>query len=217
MPRVVSSSRAALALIAGAALAQAAHGAPPKLDVPAGRYELDRNHASLTIRVMHMGLSNYTARFTRLGGFIELDPARIERSKVTATVDPASIETDYPGETDFDGELASKPEYLDAKRHPQARFVSRSIRVRDDGTLDVTGDLTLRGVSRPLTLNVKINGAKQHPFRRLPVIGISARGSMQRSQWGVSGSLPTIAGDLVSLEIEAEFMRATGNQPARGP
>lgn len=198
---------AAFALIAGACLTGGAAAQTAKLDIAAGRYALDKNHASLTFRVMHNGLSNYTARFTRFDATIDLDPVRLENSKVSATVDPTSVETDYPGEADFDREIATKPEFLDAGKHPAAKFVSRSVRASQDGTLDVVGDLTLRGATHPVTLNVKINGAKPHPFKKVPVLGISARGRLQRSQWGVIGFLPDIVADSVGIEIEAEFIR----------
>jgi polyisoprenoid-binding protein YceI len=200
-PIPFGSALALCALCAAAgALAQA-----PRLDIPAGRYELDQNHASLVFRVMHNGLSNYTARFTRFDATIELDPARLERSKVSATVDPTSVETDYPGKADFDSELANDPDFLDAKNHPKMQFASRSVRVREDGMLEVTGDLTMHGATRPVVLNVRINGAKLHPLKKIPVFGISARGQLQRSKWGVKGYLPTIAADSVGIEIEAEF------------
>jgi polyisoprenoid-binding protein YceI len=197
--RRLSASLTFLAVTAGVGAAQ--------LDAPAGRYTLDKNHASLVFRVMHQGLSNYTARFTRFDAVIELDPERLERSKVTATIDPRSVETDYPGKADFDTELATKPEFLDANRHPKMQFVSRSVKSRENGTLDVTGDLSMHGATHPVTLNVRINGAKPHPLKKIPMLGISARGQLQRSKWGVDGFLPTVVADAVTIEIEAEFER----------
>jgi polyisoprenoid-binding protein YceI len=201
------SFRSAVA-VCGLCAAAGAFAQAPRLDIPACRYELDENHASLVFRVMHSGLSNYTARFTRFDATIELDPARLERSKVSATVDPTSVETDYPGKADFDSELANDKDFLDAKNHPKMQFASQSVRVRQDGMLEVTGALTMHGATQPVTLNVRINGAKLHPLKKIPVFGISARGELQRSKWGVRGYLPTIAADTVSIEIEAEFEQA---------
>ena len=65
-------------------------------EVPAGSYKLDREHASLIFRVNHLGFSNYTARFKRFDAKLEFDPRNLAASKVTATVDPDSLETDYP-------------------------------------------------------------------------------------------------------------------------
>lgn len=181
----------------------AATAAP--LDAPAGRYVLDRNHASLVFKVMHRGLSWYTARFTRFDVEADIDPAQLESTTVTATIDPRSIETDYPGEADFDTELATKPEYLDAENHPQMKFVSTSVRDRGDGTLEMTGDFTMHGVTQPVTLDVRINGAKPNLFSGVPTIGVSARGELVRSRWNVTGSLPETASDQVLFEIEAEL------------
>jgi polyisoprenoid-binding protein YceI len=203
-----SCSLARILALAGACLAGSAGSAEvPKLDTPPGRYTLDKNHASLVFRIMHQGLSNYTARFTRFDAAIELDPARIENSKVTATIDPHSVETDYPGPAEFDKEIATKPEFLDGNKHPRMQFVSRSIRAREDGTLEVTGDFSMHGATHPVMLNVKLNGARPHAMTKVPTLGISARGNLKRSEWGVTGYLPFIAADAVAIEIEAEFKR----------
>lgn len=203
-----------LALALSALCVAASAGArAPTLDVPAGTYTLDPNHSSLTFRVMHHGLARYTARFTDFDATVELDPARLERSKVTAAADVLSIETDYEGEADFDQELATGEEWFDGKRHPQMRFDSEKVRLRKDGTLDVTGNLSLRGASHPVTLNVKINGSKIHPLKKVPMFGISARGELQRSTWGMKAMLPTIVADAVTIELEAEFEQREKQDP----
>ena len=186
-------------------VAASAGAQPARLDIPAGRYTLDPNHSSLTFRVMHQGLARYTARFTDFDATVELDPAQLERSKVTATVDVKSIETDYEGKADFDTQLATEQEWFDGTAHPQMRFVSQKVQLRKDGTLDVLGNLTLRGASHPVTLNVRINGAKVHPLKKIPMFGVSARGELQRSTWGMKAMLPTTVADEVTVELEGEF------------
>jgi polyisoprenoid-binding protein YceI len=209
MPRTTTVTLALSAIC----VAMSAGAKAPRLDIPAGTYTLDPNHSSLTFRVMHHGLARYTARFTDFDATVELDPARLERSKVTATVDVKSIETDYEGEADFDQELATGQEWFDGKTHPQMRFDSQKVRLRKDGTLDVTGSLSLRGASHPVTLNVKINGSKVHPLKKIPMFGISARAELQRSTWGMKAMLPTVVADEVTIELEAEFEQ----QEKQGP
>jgi polyisoprenoid-binding protein YceI len=205
-PRTRRSAAAGLLLLAATATS-AAGASDSKLDIPAGRYQLDKNHASLTFRVLHMGLSHYTARFTRFDATVDLDPNDLAASRVEATIHPASVETDYPGEKDFDREIASgDPGFLEAAKFPRMRFVSKRVEPTGERTLRVTGDLTMKGVTRPVSLDVEIVGAKLHPFRKQPAFGIAARGALDRSQWGVSGYLPDIVADRVQLEIHAELI-----------
>lgn len=207
IPLALSLAASAL-LLAGApaaALAQAAAAEAAALSIPAGRYVLDRKHASLLFSVRHLGLSDYTARFTRFDATVDLDPQNLAASRVEATIDPLSIETDYPGETDFDGELARQPEYLDGSKHPEIRFVSRQVQASGPDALEVTGDLTLKGVTRPVTLQVSIIGAKPHPFTKTPALGIAARGAFERSGFGMTSLLPDIVSDRVELRVNAEF------------
>ncbi len=202
-------ARLALALLMAAApaLPAAAQLAPPRaVEAPSGSYTLDLGHSSITFRVSHLGLSNYTMRFARFESTVEYDAADPTRSKLTVVIDPKSVRTDYPfpEREDFDKKLATDPEYLNADAFPQIRFVSRAITRTGPNTGRITGDLTLRGVTRPVTLEARWNGAIEHPFRRVPVFGVSATGSFKRSDFGMTTLIPLV-GDEVQLVIEAEY------------
>ena len=175
----------------------------------AGRYASEITHSSVTFRIRHMGLANYTARFTKMEALLDFDPARPERSKLTATVDTGSVETDYQNrDKDWNAELRRDSKFFNAGVFPQARFVSTAVRRTGPRTAAITGNLTFLGVTRPLTLNATYNGSiAAHPFAKVPALGFSARGTMKRSQWGLIYGLGKDLVDEVELIIEAEFLR----------
>ena len=118
---------------------------PP--DVPAGEYKMDRAHSTLIFRLSHMGFSKYTARFRRFDAKLQFDPRNLTATQLTATVDPRSIETDYPDpKYDFNAELAGE-QFLNAAKFPEIAF--RTTRVEDLGNqaLRVHGELTMHGVT----------------------------------------------------------------------
>lgn len=175
--------------------------------MPAGVYTIEPSHASVTWKVNHLGLSNYTARFTGINAAITLDPAKPENSSVTATIDPMSIRTDYPdaAKKDFDKELATSEQWFNAGKFPEIKFVSNKIEITGEKTGKIHGDLTLLGVTKPVVLDTVFNGAyAKQPFADLPGIGFSAKTTIKRSDWGLSTYVPNI-GDDVEVWIEAEF------------
>ena len=155
---------------------------------PPGEYKLDNTHASVTFRVNHLGLSRYTARFTDIAGKLNFDPANPAAMSVEATVDPNSLETDFPlDEPDFDAELTG-PQWLDAGRFPTITFKSTKVEPTGANTAKVTGDFTLHGVTRPLTLDVTFNGgyAAGGMDPSGARIGFSAKGEIKRSEFGIA-------------------------------
>lgn len=192
----------------------------PVNEASPGAYKLDENHASVTFRVNHLGMSRYTARFTDIEADLQFDPANPAAMSVSATIDPRSIETDFHGDKpDFDAELAG-PSWLDSAKFPQITFKSTKVDVTGPATANVTGDLTLHGVTRPVTLETTFNGGSKpsamDPGSR---IGFSAHGVLKRSEFGVSYGVPAPGsnfgvGDEVEVMIEAEFTQAAATPPA---
>jgi polyisoprenoid-binding protein YceI len=198
------------ATIAAAALALAvavpAFSQAAPIDVPAGEFVLENTHASITWQVKHLGLSWYTARFTKWDATINLDPKQPARSSISVTIDPRSVRTDFPfpEKEDFDKVIAEK--FLSAGEHPQITFVSTGLKATGAKTGKLNGNLTMMGVTKPVTLDVTLNGAMTHPFRKVPVIGFSATGSFKRSDFG-STVLQGPVGDEIRVNIEAEFLK----------
>jgi polyisoprenoid-binding protein YceI len=185
---------------------------------PAGTYDLDPTHASLTWKVNHFGLSNYTARFTGISGTLVFDPENLPASVLEVTVDPASVETDYPFDfkashpdspfDTFDQEISESDAYFNATAFPTITFKSTDITQTGPNTGTVTGDLTFRGVTKPVTLDVTYNGTASFPWAPdQPKIGFSATGSLKRSDFGMDIMVPSL-GDEVDLLIEVEFAKA---------
>ncbi len=213
MKRLILSC-AALALMT-APSAFAAHKAPaaPKpaaSALPAGDYTIDKPHASLSFTVSHMGFSHYTARFSSFDAQLKLDPAHPERAQLTATIDPKSLELNAPP-AGFKDELLGK-EFFDVAANPAWTFKSTRIVKTGAKTAKVTGDMTMHGITKPVTLDVTFNGgypgmAQMDPHAR---IGFSAHGVLKRSQFGMGYGIPapgtTIGvGDDVTIVIECEF------------
>jgi len=192
---------AALALT----LATPAYAAP--VDAPSGKYEADLSHTSVTWRVKHLGLSNYTARFARIASTVQLDAANPANSKLSVTIDANSVRTDFPftDKVDFDKELGSGDKWLNGAKFPQITFVSTGITVTGATTAKITGDLTLRGVTKPVVLDAVLNGTtKPNPIMGPERIGVSARTVIKRSAWGMDYGTQFV-GDDVDLAIEAEY------------
>ncbi len=188
---------------------------------PAGAYTLDKTHGSLLFRVNHLGFSHYTARFTRFDAQLQFDPAKPEAMHVSATVDATSIQTDYPNpKPNFDKELQSKS-WLDAAAFPKMTFESATVQKTGANTAKVSGNLTLHGVTKPVSLDITYNGgyAGMNMDPGGSRIGFSARGVLKRSDFGVAFGIPapgtTIGvGDDVEVIIEAEFIKPAA-KPAK--
>lgn len=182
------------------------------VDVPAGAYTLDKAHSSLIFRVSHLGFSNYTARFKRFDAQLQFDPANLGASTLTVTIDARSLETDYPDPAtlDFNAELQND-QWLNTAKFPQMTYRSTQIETTGPRTMRIHGDLTLRGVTHPVTLDATFNGGYAgHPMDPHARIGFSAHGSFLRSQFGIAYGVPapgTTMGvsDEVNVIIETEF------------
>lgn len=170
----------------------------------AGTYALDKRHASVVGKVSHFGLSNYTFRFNRLDGSLQYDPRNLTRSRVTFTVDPASIDT---GNESFNTELGGAG-FLNGQPNAPARFVSTGLTATGPRTGRLTGDLTLNGVTRPAVFAVTFNAGGNN-MRGTPTLGFSAEGVIKRSDYKVAERLPAaVVGDDIRLVIEAEFNKS---------
>lgn len=189
------------------ALACTSAFAEVKVDAPAGTYKIDPTHASLTWKVDHLGLAKYTARFTKIDATLTFDPAHPEQTAVSASIDPASVRTDfpYPEKKDFDKELATGDQWFNNAKFPAIVFTSTKVEKTGERTAKMHGDLNFLGVSKPVVLDVTYNGSmKEHPYAKAGAIGFSAVGNIKRSDFGMKNGIPHI-GDDVQIAIEAEF------------
>ncbi len=186
-------------------LALSACATPPNPDVaaaPEGAYVLDPAHASVNWSLSHSGLSFYTARFDEISGALDFNPNAPTASKLDVRINPKSVST---GDPEWDETLATDGKYFDGDTHTQIRFVSTSSKQLTETTGTVTGDLTLRGVTKPVILDVTYNGAGKSFGHPGATLGFSAIGKIKRSDWGMDYLTNFGIGDEVTLRIEAEF------------
>lgn len=190
----------ALALLAtGAAAADPTSRDPAA--VPAGEYALDPKHASLVIRVPHMGgFSRYTMRFNKLSGSFTYDPPGWQGTRVVISVDPRSIDA---ADSAFSRTIAG---WFEPQKYPVILFSSTGLRADADGKGQLTGDLTFHGVTKPVTLDMAFNGVGPGLLGAGTRMGFSGQGSIRRSEFGVTQARP-FAGDVVGLEFEVEFVK----------
>lgn len=180
----------------------------PVLDTaaaPEGAYVLDPAHTSVNWSLSHSGLSFYTARFDDISGALDFNPANPASSQLDIRIDPLSVST---GDAEWDDTLATSGKYFDGETYPEIRFVSTTSVKSTDNAGTVTGDLTLRGVTKPVTLDVTYNGAGKSFGNPGATLGFSAVGTIKRSDWGMSHLTSFGIGDEVTLRIEAEFNEA---------
>lgn len=177
------------------------------VDLPAGEYRLDPRHASVLFRIQHQGLAWFTARFDGKAATLTLDPADPSRSQLRASVDADSVNTgvlNAQGERAFDQTIGRA---LGAEATPTITFVSTSIERTGEHTGRITGDLTLNGQTHAATLDATFVGDTNDLLRGgSRVLGFSARGSIDRTQWGIN-DWRAFTGSEVQIVIEAEFVR----------
>ena len=183
---------------------------PPVTAPPAGQYQLDKSHASLQLRVSHLGFSTYTTRFSRFDAELTFDPSNIPASKVVTTIDASSLEMDAAPAVCL--EIVKGPQMLDTAKFPKIVFRSTKLRMTGAKSMEIAGTLDLHGVTRPVVLTGTFNGGyagmpKMDPHAR---VGFSAHGSFKRSDFGIAFGVPAPGttmgvGDLIDISIEVEF------------
>lgn len=171
-------------------------------EVQAGAYHLDPAHGKITWSVDHLGFSTYVGQFVNVQAELTLDPSDPSSSRLNATIPLTEVDSNSAG---LDRHLQTA-DFFDTAHHPVATFVSRSVTVdvEDPSEATVVGDLTLRGVTRPVTMEVEFNQAGQSMGAYK--VGFDGEATIRRSEFGIDFGLPAL-GDEVELHIEGEFVR----------
>lgn len=190
---------AAIAVVLSSS-ASAQTPAKAAVKVEPGVYAVDPNHTQITFAVSHMGFTAFRGRLSNASGTLQLDAEHPAGSSFEVTVPTDSVNTPVDKLTE---ELRGD-QWLDAKANPQITFKAKSVKVTGPQTADVTGDLTLHGVTKPLTLQAKLNGAGINPLDKKFTVGFELAGKVKRSDFGVKTYVPLI-GDEVDLTISAAF------------
>lgn len=192
----------------GALLMLSACFTPPQTttsELKGGNYVLDPTHASVIWSLSHAGLSNYQARFDKIEGTLAFSPDNPANSVLDIRIDPKSVSTGLP---DFDDTISTDSRYFDTDNFPEIKFVSTQINVSGEARASVTGDLTFRGVTKPVTLDVTFNGSGKSFGNPGDTLGFSATGTIDRTEFGLTYLSNFGIGSEVKLRIEAEFNEA---------
>jgi len=188
---------AVLALSAGVAQAQIT--ASPAA-VQAGTYKLDPAHGKITWSVTHFGFSTYIGQFSHVDATLKIDPKAVGATALNVTVDANSLGTLNPA---LDTHLKSK-DFLDVAAFPTAAFKATKVAQTGPKTADITGELTLHGVTKPVVVHATFNQAGPNPLDKKYELGFAGTAEIMRSEFGIKAYVPAIS-DKVTLTIEAEF------------
>ena len=193
---------AGLALTAPA-LAQTAATRDPD-HIEAGAYAVDPLHTQVSFAASHLGFTTFRGRFDAASGTLQFDPKKPDASTFDVAVRAGSVDTPVREVTDqLKGER-----YLDARKFPKITFKSTRIVVTGPYEAEVTGDFTLHGVTKPLTLVATLHGAGMDPIFSKYTVGFELSGKIRRSDFGMKSDL-SLVGDEVQLVISASFQRKT--------
>jgi polyisoprenoid-binding protein YceI len=183
-------------------------------------YEIDKDHTEVRFTWDHVGMSRQGGRFRDVSGTLNFDPVTPGNSSVDVKIKIASIST---GVSKLDEHLIRSGEFFDAQAFPNITFRSTSVAPTAGRTAHVTGNLTINGVTKPVTLNVRWNFSGAHPlgginpaFKEIYVSGFSATTQILRSDWGLSRTVPFISDEL-RITIETELHRKQVTSPQLPP
>lgn len=166
-------------------------------------YVFDKKHTNIHFSWDHFGFSTTSAEFEEFSGELQFDPEDHTNSSVEVTIDLDSVDSGFDT---FNGHLTEKPEWFNTEEYPEATFTSTGIEAVGDNRLHVTGDLTLKGVTKEVTLDTTINKIGQHPVTKAKTIGFDATTTVSRSAFNMGKYAPSVS-DEVTISISSEMQR----------
>ncbi len=187
-----------IASCGGTANSEDAEAAPAAIS---GEYKTDPQHRYITFHYLHQGFARPHLRWRDWDATLAWNAEDPTASSVSVNINAASIDS---GVDEFDGHLRGE-QFFDVENHPEITFESTSLTAGDDNTGTMTGDLAIKGITKPITLDVTMNRAAFDERKNEYKIGFSAKGVVKRSDFGVDLYTPFV-GDEVDLIIEAEFL-----------
>ena len=174
----------------------------------AASYNIDARHTQVLFTYSHFGLSHQVGRLMEVSGTFDFDPAQPAKSSIDVQVPMSSLST---GIAKLDAHM-NGPDMFDAEKFPTASFKSGKVTVLGKDRLSVAGELTIRGVTKPVSFDVTINKAETDPVRKTAAAGFDASTTIKRSDFGIGFMLPKVA-DEVKLSISMEARQPSKDVP----
>ncbi len=183
--------------------------------LPAAEYDIDPSHSEIVFKVKYMGLSTVTGRFEKFSGSFTLDTANVLATKGSAVIDAKSINTN---ETKRDDHIRAE-DFFHVEKHPEIKFVGKHVKAKGDKGYQLVGDLTMRGVTKEIALDVQPGGLGIDPWGNTRA-AFEATGSINRKDWGLqwnkvleAGGL--LVGDDVTLNLSFQGIQKAAATPAK--
>ncbi len=199
------AAAALVTLSGGSMLIAQGASAPGTKDVAkvsGGTYQVEPSHTQIVFAYDHMGFTNNMGVIAQPSGTLTLDKANPSASKVSIDVPVANLRTGIPA---LDEHLM-KPEFFDSAKFPTAKFVSTSVKPDGATGAQISGNLTIKGITKPVTLDAEFYGAGANPMNKKENVGFVATTSIKRSDFGMAMAVPVV-GDAVELKIIAAFQK----------
>lgn len=170
-------------------------------------WEFDKSHTRVGFSVDHLGFSTVVGDFRQFDGAVQYDPKQPEALKVNFEIDTKSIDSGWAARD----EHLRKADFFNVDKFPKMTFTSTAVKVLGDNRSQVTGNLTLLGVTKPVTLDVTLNKLAVNPITKKQTAGITAVTTIKRSEWGMTTYVPAV-GDDIPVRIDAELTPVTAAQ-----
>ncbi|MCU4635592.1 MULTISPECIES: YceI family protein [Acinetobacter] len=167
-------------------------------------YKIDPTHTATVFSWNHFGFSTPSANFSDIQGVIKVDNAKPANSSVNVTIPLSSVNTNVPA---LDKEFQEEA-WFNAAKYPNITFKSTKVETKDKKHFKITGDLTVKGVTKPVVLDAVLNKQGEHPMAKVPAIGFNATTSFKRSDFGLGNYVPNV-GDKITVNITTEATAAS--------
>lgn len=166
-------------------------------------YKIDPTHTATVFSWNHFGFSTPSANFTNIQGVIKVDNEKPANSSVEVTIPLSSVNTNVAA---LDKEFQEEA-WFNAAKYPNITFKSTKVETKDKKHFKITGNLTVKGITKPVVLNAILNKQGEHPMAKVPAIGFNATTSFDRSAFGIGNYVPNV-GDKITVNITTEATAA---------
>ncbi len=178
--------------------------------VQAVPYAIDKPHTQVWFNISHLGYSELNGQFRKVDGQFDFDPADVTKSSISIKIPVDSIDMN---DDKLNTHLKS-PDFFDSATFPALEFKSTKVEKTGGNALKVTGNLSMHGITKLVTLEVKINKIGEHPMLKVPAVGFTAKTSVKRSDFGIKYGIPAVSDEL-SVYIAMEAQKSAPTVPPK--